>query len=554
MRGSTTGDAPPDGDPDKFGHAGSANSKFFDSVDWPDGGDDDDDDDVGVHLARTLTESMHNNKLSHHKMKRFQSAVRSDPSLMVMRRHFLAWQRFFKEKSRSHFMDFYSGLRGGDAEQVIDDRIDELIETYYPEKRAAATKPKTISGRIARSLGFEYFSQLVILTSTAWLGIDLEMNTARVVNESEPAFMVGHNVFCALFVLEFAVRVLDNGAEVIFISRFVMLDALLAIITVIEIWLLPLWVIHGDLEMKDAGFLGLFRILRVSRASALVLRMVRSVPEMVTIVKGLSKAFNPMLFTACLIAIYNWVSAILVMQLLNSGYVGGVAWTTLARCNLQLLGFFAFFEGTIDAVEPMADKQLMSASDVQLTLQHWLAAFACFAFIFFVGFVLFNVYAGMLVNCIASVSENEAKETAAVGLFHGLRDCLEEVDPNLTGEVSLRGWDTMAQMDEFHKAVSEIGLKKHHLPILRHAFFDDEMRVFHSYRELLHEIVHMDPDIPANRMDVAETRNKVRDLVKFSNTTLHVHSERIRRSQDTTQKKMADVLSSLSNSAAVPHF
>jgi len=288
------------------------------------------------------------------------------------------------------------------------------------------------------------------------------------------------------------------------------------------------------INIRDMSVLRLFRILRVSRGGALVLRIVRTIPEMVTIVKGLNEALRPMIFTSGLIMLFTWVSSILLMQLTEKRVIGGVGWTSLLQCHIQLLGAFAFFEGATDALQPMTDDS-----------KYWLAALACGFFLFIVGFVFVNVYAGMLVNCISAVSEKEGRESAAVGLFHGLRNVFEEVDPKMTGEVNLKLFDEMAKQDDFHEALSEIGLKKHHLPLLRHAFFTDKARVFESYREFLQHVVHMDPGIPASRMAVADARVNMRAQIKHSTNGWKVHCTRIRQSQAVAERKVDLVISTL---------
>merc|ERR1712118_94137 len=115
----------------------------------------------------------------------------------------------------------------------------------------------------------------------------------------------------------------------------------------------------------------------------------------------------------------------------------------------------------------------------------------------------------------------------------------------MTGEVNLAMFDKMTHNDEFHEALNEIGLKKHHIPLLRHAFFTDKARVFASYREFLQDIVHMDPDIPASRMAAADARVNMRAQIKSTSTGWKAHCTRIRQSQAVAERKVDLVLSTL---------
>lgn len=188
-------------------------------------------------------------------------------------------------------------------------------EEHFKEKaREAAMKPPYsvfdfyystgCSQAIARSPWFEYVTLLIVFLNAAWMAVDMDLNTATVITEAHPAFLIMENAFCTYFFLELLIRfaAFEKKCNCLRDGWFV-LDLILVLLYVLDTWLVLVLVYGGGIRFEPGGgsMMSIMRMLRMAKLCRLtrLARLLRAVPELVIIVKGIGFASRSVTFFSC---------------------------------------------------------------------------------------------------------------------------------------------------------------------------------------------------------------------------------------------------------------
>lgn len=159
---------------------------------------------------------------------------------------------------------------------------------------------------------FEKAILIVICLNAAWIGVDVDWN-----DDSSPVpqtfFIVGENLFCALFTLELIVRFLAYPRKIHFFTdpdmwKANMFDLILVGLMILEVWILAPLDASSDLDqLTVVRLLRLLRLLRISR-------IFRMVPELGMMVKNMAKAARSVSTTLLLLVGVIYGFAVILTQ------------------------------------------------------------------------------------------------------------------------------------------------------------------------------------------------------------------------------------------------
>jgi len=294
--------------------------------------------------------------------------------------------------------------------------IDEYdVESLY--------KKTGLAQAIARHDGFANFTILVIAANAVYIGYASEYNKSDSVWDADLQFVICDNLFCAYFAFEWFVRfsafeIKFNG----FRDRMFMFDTALAWLIIIETWILP-WVIDSLHDIRiDWNFLKLVRVLRLARMG----RLVRSVPELVAMIKGCVVASRAVGSAFMLLFGLVYVFSIILMIFMQGddnevlveryGNLGKTMWTLLIDAS--------FMDGLGYAFTPL------------LEAKQYVSFVALLVFVLLSSLTVMNMLIGVLCEVVTSVAEAE-KEEVAIDLLKGtLLAMLRGIDEDKSGEIS----------------------------------------------------------------------------------------------------------------------
>lgn len=240
-------------------------------------------------------------------------------------------------------------------------------EEHFKEKaREAAMKPPYsvydfyhstgCSQAIARSHWFEYVTLLIVFLNAAWMAVDMDLNTASVITEAHPAFLIVENAFCTYFFLELLVRfaAFERKCNCLRDGWFV-LDLLLMLLRVGHMAGPDTCLCRRyPIRTRRGSMMTLLRMLRMAKLCRLtrLARLLRAVPELVIIVKGIGFASRSVTIFFMFWTLITYAFAIAIRELTENTEVGNLYFRTVpeAMNTLLLQGLFPESVQLLDSI------------------------------------------------------------------------------------------------------------------------------------------------------------------------------------------------------------
>ncbi|CAJ1449843.1 unnamed protein product [Effrenium voratum] len=326
--------------------------------------------------------------------------------------------------------------------------------------------------RIARSAYFENFTMVVIVVYAIYMSVDTDWNTADIITETHPFFIVCEQVFCFYFFLELVIRfaAFSRKCDCLRDAWFVF-DLALVVMMVAETWVMNIIIIFmasagGSNFLGDASILRVARLMRLTRLLRMA-RLIRMVPELLIMVKAVASAARSVGFTLILLGICLYVFAIAFRAMLDGTNVGATYFPNVALSMHSL-----FMHGTF----------LDSISEVfTALLQESAIGFAMlYIFVIMSAVTIMNMLIGVLCEVITAVADAEKEALQVSWTTEVLQQCLQAgADTNNDGCIDL---------DEFQHMIENAQVRK----VLKEA--DVDVGVLINFADVLFEVEGEDED------------------------------------------------------------
>jgi len=163
---------------------------------------------------------------------------------------------------------------------------------------------------------FNLVQFLAVALNTAWIGIETDYNNKDILYEADSSIVVVENLFCMFFLVEWIVRLCAFRRKVeCFSDLWFVFDTALLAMMIFETWVLftVSAVVGGQSRTWPTNLLRLCRFARFSR-SFRVARLLRSIPELTVITRGLLVVTRTVFFICVLLTVLVYVFAILFVQ------------------------------------------------------------------------------------------------------------------------------------------------------------------------------------------------------------------------------------------------
>eukprot|EP00439_Symbiodinium_sp_Y106_P041358 s3049_g5.t1 len=197
--------------------------------------------------------------------------------------------------------------------------------------------------RIARSTAFDWLSLFMVILNAGWIAVDADLNSAAVITNASPPFILVENLFCTYFFGEVFIRFMAFAEKWRCLrDGWFVFDSLLVFTMVIETWIMPIIVLGFNIDLANAldlSTLRMFRMVKLLRLSRMA-KLLRAVPELTIIMKGIRLATRSVVVFFALWMMIIYVFALVLRQLTEGQSVGSQYFANVPQSvnNLLLYG------------------------------------------------------------------------------------------------------------------------------------------------------------------------------------------------------------------------
>lgn len=309
---------------------------------------------------------------------------------------------------------------------------------------------------IAKSNIFEYSSLLMVIVNAIWLAVDTDLNPETLLINSSLPFLIMENVFCGYFFLELLIRFLAFQFKCkAFKDAWFVFDLFLVLLMVVETWVVPgvMFGLNFQPQTGSSGTDGSMSLLRMFKIFKLVrltrmARLLRSVPELIIIVKGLVFAARSVTVFFLLWGMIVYVFAVLFRQITEDSEIGNNFFKTVPHAMNTLL-LNGVFNSNADLTVVLA-KNIMPGN-------FWLWPLLIF-FMALVSLTLMYMLVGVLVDVVGVVATSEKEGIAVQQIASAMRVELKRLGFKDDAEFSLTEFQVIMSDASVIRFVQSVGV------------------------------------------------------------------------------------------------
>jgi len=292
---------------------------------------------------------------------------------------------------------------------------------------------------VARSQKFEYTTLSVIALNALWIAIDTDLNGAAMLLDAHPVFQFAEHFFCAYFTFEWTMRFgafqrKRNGLR----DAWFVFDSFMVFMMVGETWVMTIVLLAtgsggGSGGMGNASILRLLRLLRLSRMARMA-KLLRSMPELLILIKGMVSAMKSLFFTMLLLLILIYLFAIMFRQLTDGSEVGIRYFGDMITAMHTLMLDGTFLDGVGSVM-----KALEKESIVYVLL--------FYLFILLSALTVMNMLIGVLCEVVSAVASLEREQIAVGMVKDGFMDIIAKGGLDTDGDTKISRTEFEAILD-----------------------------------------------------------------------------------------------------------
>jgi hypothetical protein len=365
--------------------------------------------------------------------------------------------------------------------------------------------------KIARSSVFENTTLAVIAFNALWMWVDTDLNNAASLFDAHPVFQSAEHLFCAYFSWEWAMRFgafkrKRDGLR----DAWFCFDSFMVVMMVGETWVLTAMLLiagggGGSGGMGNASILRLLRLLRLSRMARMA-KLLRSMPELLILVKGMVSAMRSVFFTLLLLLICIYVFAIAFRQLLD-GTPAGAQYFPSIMIGMHTL----FLDGTLMDGTGNVVKAMLA--------QSWVYVVFFYLFLVLAAMMVMNMLIGVLCEVVSAVASTEREEISVSIVREGILEIIQSggIDTNGDGKISKTEFESIMDDPAATRLLSKVDVDVMGLVDLADFIFaqdeDEEEAKELSFEEFMCYILDLRGSNQATVRDVVELRKYIKNSV-----------------------------------------
>ncbi|CAJ1350489.1 unnamed protein product [Effrenium voratum] len=383
---------------------------------------------------------------------------------------------------------------------------------------------------IARHWMFEYATLVVVCANTVWIAIDTDLNTHTVLTNAGWEFQVAENFFCGYFFGELLVRFCAFQYKRHCLQDFwFSFDLVLVSLMVLETWALPVVfnVMNlGEEDLSNALNVDLLRILRLVRILRLsrMAKLLRAVPELVIIIKGIGFAARSVLVFFLLWSMIIYVFAIVLRQATESFPFGALYFSTVTQ-SMTTLFLSGIVPGQADLIKAAGDA-------------HWSCWLILVAFVLLASVTIMYMLVGVLVEVMTVISSTEKEGMTVSHLATTLRTIMQQLNYSTEVPLSQREFQNLLLEEEVERLLGSLGVDVVALVDTADVIYEDMTRSGKSmtFENMVDTFLNLRGRNTATVKDVKEQARVIKAMV---NHTLQANGKQVMEEFNTIRAELA---------------
>jgi len=289
------------------------------------------------------------------------------------------------------------------------------------------------SQAIARHPYFENAVLGVIFLNAIWLSIDIDNNSAAVLVDASPIFIVMENIFCTFFTGELLIRFFAFERKSNCCKDFwFVFDCVVNIYMIGETWILSLVLllsvdVTATEAVFDASALRIIRMVKILRLSRMA-KLLRAIPELSIVIKAIGAAGRSMLVIAVFCVMVIYVFALTLKQI-----------TLIVNTDPSNAVLASDFNSVLSAMNTLLLRSLFSDSaELVNDLASWHPVFwpCIMLFVLITSVTMMYMLMGVMVNVIDIVAASEREGLAVSTVALNLRQVMKRLGISTEGPIS----------------------------------------------------------------------------------------------------------------------
>jgi len=201
-------------------------------------------------------------------------------------------------------------------------------------------------------------------------------------------------------------------------------------------------------------------LLRLSRMARMA-KLLRAMPELMILIKGMVSAMRSVFFVAVLLTIVMYVFAIVFKQLSADTIFGQMYFKTVPHAMETL-----WIDGTLlDSVGSVSDK---------IAEESWICWVIFFAFVVLAAFTIMNMLIGVLCEVISAVATIERETMLVTFVKEKMQKIMSSLDETGDGVISKAEFVKILDLEEAVEALQEVEVDVMGLVDLADFIFNDD--------------------------------------------------------------------------------
>jgi len=340
-----------------------------------------------------------------------------------------------------------------------------------------------------------------VMASSLWMAVDIDHNDSVTLHEAHPIFQVVAHVLCFLFLAELLVRMFAfQHLRDAMRDRWTVFDLVLVVLYILETWILGTVAVVADTTLGGGGvkLLVIFRVLRLLRVLR-VARVLQHLPELMVIVRGLSRALRAIVVVLALLGMIVYVGGIVFKAVLEGSALGKEKFPNVATSMGTLL----------------LDCSLSGSRGTALMRAAWdehpIYGMMMLLFVLAANVTMLGVLTGLLVQTVKTVAEIEKEEKSVMQLVGSMDDLWKlmlSYDYDLDGKIDVSEFRDLLAVKETALLMQTLDVDVEGLANVA-AFVFEQNRGFLRRKEFLQMVLDLRNSKKATVKDHIETRKFV---------------------------------------------
>ncbi|CAE7879169.1 unnamed protein product [Symbiodinium microadriaticum] len=363
---------------------------------------------------------------------------------------------------------------------------------------------------VAKHWLFEYATLFVVCLNTIWIAIDTDLNTFSIITNAPIEFQIAENFFCGYFFGELLIRFCAFQHKRHCLQDYWFLfDLFLVVLMVAETWIVPLVFnalglreqdLEGTVNTDLLRILRLVRILRLSRMA----KLLRAVPELVIIIKGIGFAARSVIVFFMLWTMIIYVFAILLRQLTQSHDVGPKYFSSVSHSMMTL-----FLNGIVPNQASIIN---------EVGVASWAFWLILVCFVLLASVTIMYMLVGVLVEVMTVISATEKEGMTVSYIASTLRQLMQQLNYSTEVPLSQREFQALLVEEEVDRLLSGMGVDVVALVDTADVIYEDMNKMGKSmtFENLVDTILNLRGKNTATVKDVKEQARVIKSMVQHT--------------------------------------